>query len=105
MDTIPPETGVKRELFTADQEDGISSMAAIVSSAFPSSRFSEPDFGLPRLLIGLRFGGPRPCRIREYTDFRSFIPLIGKARETCLNSGHAVFDHIVEANEMVALAT
>lgn len=41
----------------------------------------------------------------DYTDFRNFSGVIEKAKEACENSGHAVNDHIVEANEMVAIGS
>ena len=41
--------------------------------------------------------------VLEYTDFRNFIGVITKAREACANSGHAVSDHFVDLNEMVAI--
>ena len=39
----------------------------------------------------------------EYSDFRNFISVIDKAREACLNSGHAVADHFVDITELVSI--
>lgn len=41
----------------------------------------------------------------EYNDFRNFIKVITKAKEACENSGQIIEDHIVEANEMVAIGS
>lgn len=41
----------------------------------------------------------------EYSDFRNFIGVITKAKEACENSGQTVENHIVEANEMVAIGS
>lgn len=41
----------------------------------------------------------------EYTDFRNFNGVIEKAKEACKNSDQAVENHIVEANEMVAIGS
>ena len=41
----------------------------------------------------------------EYTDFRNFTTVIAKAREACVNSGHAVADHFVDINEMVSIGS
>ena len=45
------------------------------------------------------------ARVLEYTDFRNFAAVITKAREACVNSGHAVSDHFVETNEMVGIGS
>lgn len=41
----------------------------------------------------------------DYTDFRNFIGVIEKAIEACQNSEQPVQNHIVEANEMVAIGS
>jgi DNA-damage-inducible protein D len=43
--------------------------------------------------------------ILDYTNWRNVVKVIGKAREACENSGHAVSDHFVEADQMVALGS
>ena len=45
------------------------------------------------------------ARVLEYTDFRNFIAVLTKAREACVNSGHAVADHFVDINEMVSIGS
>lgn len=45
------------------------------------------------------------ARVLEYTDFRNFIAVIGKAREACANSGHMVSDHFVDITEMVGIGS
>jgi len=40
-----------------------------------------------------------------YTDFRNFAGVIEKTKEACKNSGNNPLDHIVEANEMVAIGS
>jgi DNA-damage-inducible protein D len=45
------------------------------------------------------------ARVLEYTDFRNFTTVIAKAREACVNSGHAVADHFVDINEMVSIGS
>jgi DNA-damage-inducible protein D len=45
------------------------------------------------------------ARVLEYTDFRNFTAVIGKAREACANSGHAVADHFVDINTMVDIGS
>lgn len=44
-------------------------------------------------------------KVLDYTDFRNFSGVIEKAKEACINSGHPVNNHIVEANEMVAIGS
>lgn len=41
----------------------------------------------------------------EYTDFRNFTGVIEKAAEACKKSGQQVADHLVEANEVVAVGS
>jgi DNA-damage-inducible protein D len=40
-----------------------------------------------------------------YTDFRNFISVIEKAKESCKNSGQKISDHLVEVNEVVAVGS
>lgn len=44
-------------------------------------------------------------RVLEYSDFRNFISVINKAREACVNSGHAVADHFVDITELVSIGS
>lgn len=37
----------------------------------------------------------------DYSDFRNFTGVIGKAIEACKNSGNDPSDHLVEANEVI----
>ncbi|MDI9312387.1 MAG: hypothetical protein QM535_19410 [Limnohabitans sp.] len=41
----------------------------------------------------------------DYADFRNFTGVIEKAIEACKNSGYEVADHLVEANEVVAVGS
>jgi DNA-damage-inducible protein D len=41
----------------------------------------------------------------DYTDFRNFTGVIEKAAEACKKSGQQVSDHLVEANEVVAVGS
>lgn len=44
-------------------------------------------------------------KVLDYTDFRNFTGVIEKAAEACKKSGQQIPDHIVEANEMVAIGS
>ena len=44
-------------------------------------------------------------KVLDYTDFRNFTSVIEKAAEACKKSGQQIPDHIVEANEMVAIGS
>jgi DNA-damage-inducible protein D len=44
-------------------------------------------------------------KVLDYTDFRNFSGVIEKATEACVKSGQMLADHIVEANEMVAIGS
>lgn len=44
-------------------------------------------------------------KVLEYTDFRNFSSVIARAREACKNSGQPIENHIVDANEMVAIGS
>ena len=43
--------------------------------------------------------------ILDYTDFRNFIAVIGKAKEACANSGESIDNHFVEVNKMVLIGS
>ncbi|HEU5349946.1 MAG TPA: DNA damage-inducible protein D [Ktedonobacterales bacterium] len=43
--------------------------------------------------------------ILEYSNWRNFVKVIGKAREACENSGHAASDHFVGSDQMVTLGS
>ncbi len=45
------------------------------------------------------------ARVLEYSDFRNFAAVIGKAREACAKSGHTVADHFVDITEMVGIGS
>ncbi|MDE3183947.1 MAG: DNA damage-inducible protein D [Bacteroidota bacterium] len=42
--------------------------------------------------------------IFNYTDWRNFLKVIDKAKESCKNSGGEVSDHFVDVNKMIELA-
>jgi DNA-damage-inducible protein D len=55
---------------------------------------------------GIEFWTARQlAKALEYTDFRNFLSVIEKAKETCKNSGQLVENHIVEFNEMVSIGS
>ena len=55
---------------------------------------------------GNEFWGARKLsKILEYTDFRNFLTVINRAKESCKNSGHPVENHLVEFNEMVSIGS
>lgn len=41
----------------------------------------------------------------EYRDWRNFDNVIGKAKQACLGSKHAIADHFVETTKMVLLGS
>ena len=43
------------------------------------------------------------ARILEYSEFRHFLPVINKAKESCANSNHKVSDHIEDMLDMIDL--
>lgn len=45
------------------------------------------------------------ARVLEYSVFRNFQPVIEKAKEACLKSGHAVADHFAEIRNMVDIGS
>ncbi|MDO9036671.1 MAG: BRO family protein [Methanoregula sp.] len=40
-----------------------------------------------------------------YTEWRNFLKVIEKARESCQNSNNAISDHFVDVNKMVPLGS
>jgi hypothetical protein len=38
-----------------------------------------------------------------YTEWRNFQTAIEKAKESCKTSNHAILDHFVDANKMIAI--
>lgn len=51
---------------------------------------------------GNEFWGARKlAKALEYTDFRNFLTVIGKAKEACKNSGQLVENHLVDFNEEI----
>lgn len=51
------------------------------------------------------WGARQLAKALDYTDFRNFLSVIGKAKEACKNSGHTIEDHIVDFNEMVSIGS
>ncbi len=45
------------------------------------------------------------ARVLEYLSFRNFEPVIARAKEACLQSGHTVVDHIAEMRNMVGIGS
>jgi DNA-damage-inducible protein D len=43
------------------------------------------------------------ARILDYSDYRNFEQVIGKARTACFNSGQRIDDHFVDVTEMIGL--
>lgn len=43
--------------------------------------------------------------ILEYSEYRHFIPVINKAKEACINSGHDIADHFEDVLEMVKIGS
>jgi DNA-damage-inducible protein D len=41
----------------------------------------------------------------DYAEYRNFLPVIDKAKTSCLNSDHEVEDHFVDITEMVKLGS
>ncbi|OGI20648.1 MAG: DNA damage-inducible protein D [Candidatus Melainabacteria bacterium RIFCSPHIGHO2_02_FULL_34_12] len=44
-------------------------------------------------------------KVLGYTDYRNFIAVITKAKDSCKNSGQKVSDHFVDINEMVQIGS
>ncbi len=67
-------------------------------SPFEAIRHSDED--------GQEFWSARELAvILDYSNWRNFVKVIGKAREACENSGYAASDHFVEADQMVTLGS
>jgi len=45
------------------------------------------------------------AQVLEYLNFRNFEPVIEKAKEACIKSGHAVADHFAQMRNMVNLGS
>lgn len=45
------------------------------------------------------------ARVLDYSDYRNFITVIGKAKDACWNSGNAIEDHFVDFTEMVIIGS
>ena len=55
---------------------------------------------------GNEFWGARQlAKVLEYTNFRNFLSVIGKAKEACKNSGQPIENHLVDFNEMVPIGS
>lgn len=67
-------------------------------SPFEAIRHSDDD--------GQEFWSARELAvILEYSNWRNFVKVIGKAREACENSGHEASDHFVGSDQMVTLGS
>ena len=47
----------------------------------------------------------RSSKLLEYTQWRNFVKVIDKAKESCKNSGHEVIDHFAGVSKMVSLGS
>lgn len=45
------------------------------------------------------------ARILEYADYRNFEQVVGKAKQSCFNSGQRIEDHFVDITEMVDIGS
>ena len=55
---------------------------------------------------GLEFWSARKIsKILGYLEYRNFLPVIAKAKESCLNSKQSVGDHFVDTHEMVGIGS
>lgn len=45
------------------------------------------------------------CKILEYHEYRNFLSVIQKAKNSCKNSGFLIQDHFVEMHDMVDIGT
>lgn len=41
------------------------------------------------------------AKVLEYSEYRHFLPVIGKAKEACKNSGHNIVDHFEDSLDMI----
>ena len=44
-------------------------------------------------------------KILDYAEFRNFLPVIGKAKKACENSGQQIKNHFVEMHEIVSIGS
>lgn len=42
-------------------------------------------------------------KVLEYSEYRHFLPVLGRAKESCRNSGQAEADHFEDTLEMIDL--
>jgi len=53
---------------------------------------------------GLEFWFARDLQdLLGYSEWRNFLKVVEKAQNSCKNSNHAISDHFVSVNKMVAL--
>ena len=45
------------------------------------------------------------CSLLGYTQWRNFMKVIDKAKESCQNAGHNVVDHFADISKMVELGS
>lgn len=45
------------------------------------------------------------AKVLEYSEYRHFLPVIEKAKESCKNSGHMTVDHFEDILEMVDIGS
>jgi DNA-damage-inducible protein D len=45
------------------------------------------------------------AQVLEYLNFRNFEPVIQKAKEACVQSGHVVADHFAQMRNMVPIGS
>jgi DNA-damage-inducible protein D len=45
------------------------------------------------------------AQVLEYLNFRNFEPVVEKAKEACIKSGHAVADHFAQMRTMVTIGS
>ena len=51
------------------------------------------------------WGARQLAKVLEYADFRNFLTVINKAKESCKNSGQSVKNHLVDFTEMVPIGS
>jgi DNA-damage-inducible protein D len=58
------------------------------------------------LLDGVEFWSARELQvIFNYTEWRNFLKVIKKAKDSCLNSGESIPNHFVDVNKMVLIGS